>query len=134
MCMIGYNWGSLTEISLPSSEQYCYLTTTGRRTGRAHTVELWFASEPGSRTIYILAGGRYRADWVKNLGTTPNAEVRIGTVTFGGTGRIVQEPEEERLARRLVVAKYYGRNEVQSSGWEAEALPVAIDLELTKSN
>jgi deazaflavin-dependent oxidoreductase (nitroreductase family) len=132
--MMRYNWGSLTEISLPATEPYCYLTTTGRRTGSAHTVELWFAAEPGSSTIYILAGGGYRADWVKNLGTNPNAEVRIGTVTFGGTGRIVQEPEEEQLARRLIVSKYYGRKEVRSSGWEAEALPVAIDLELTKSN
>jgi deazaflavin-dependent oxidoreductase (nitroreductase family) len=132
--MLGYNWSSLTEISLPASEQYCYLTTSGRRTGSAHTVELWFAADPGSRTIYILAGGRYRADWVKNIGAYPTVEVRIGSVTLGGIGRIVQEPDEEQSARRLVVAKYYGRNEVQSSGWEAEALPVAIDLELTKSN
>ena len=37
---------------------------------------------------------------------------------------------EERLARRLVVAKYYGREEVKSEGWEAIALPVAIDLDI----
>jgi hypothetical protein len=24
-------------------EAFCYLTTTGRRTGRAHTIEIWFA-------------------------------------------------------------------------------------------
>jgi len=33
-----------------------------------------------------------------------------------------------------MVAKYYGRNEVHSSDWEAEALPVVIDLDVTKSD
>jgi hypothetical protein len=69
-------------------------------------VELWFAPEPGGRTIYILAGGGHRADWVRNIGANPKAEVRIGRTTFGGAGRIVGEPEEEQQARRLVVAKY----------------------------
>jgi len=26
-------------------EAFCYLTTTGRRTGRLHTIEMWFALE-----------------------------------------------------------------------------------------
>jgi hypothetical protein len=27
--------------------QFCYLTTTGRRTGRAHTIEIWFGEDAG---------------------------------------------------------------------------------------
>lgn len=84
---------------------------------------------PAGNTIYMLSGGGYESDWVKNIQSNPDTEVRISSSTFKARGRIVSDPEEERLARRLVVAKYYGRDEVKSSGWEAEALPVAIDLE-----
>jgi hypothetical protein len=80
----------------------------------------------------MLAGGGYRADWVKNVISNPHVHVRIGAAVFDGQGRIIREGEEQRLARSLVVAKYYGRDVVQSSGWEAEALPVAIDLEQTE--
>ncbi len=108
--------------------QFCYLTTTGRKSGRPHTIEIWFAAEKGSSTIYMLAGGGHRADWVKNIGANPAVEVKIGDTIFRGMGRVVEKPEEEILARKLVVAKYYGRDVVGTSGWEAEALPVAIDL------
>jgi len=33
-------------------EQYCYLTTQGRKSGDAHTVELWFAISPETGTLY----------------------------------------------------------------------------------
>src|SRR6186713_3406091 len=34
---------------------FAYLTTTGRRTGQPHRIEIWFAAEQGS--IYLLSGG-----------------------------------------------------------------------------
>jgi deazaflavin-dependent oxidoreductase (nitroreductase family) len=119
----------MAELGFAASEQFCYLTTTGRRTGKAHTIEIWFGGEPGGRTIYMLAGGGYEADWVKNIGANPRVQVRIAGSRLSGFGRVVAQVEEEQLARRLVVAKYYGRSKVQSRGWEAEALPVAVDLE-----
>lgn len=85
--------------------------------------------QPGGSALYMLSGGGYESDWVKNILNDPNIEVRITSRKFRATGRIVDDPEEEGLARRLVVAKYYGRAQVGSSGWEAESLPVAVDLE-----
>ena len=35
-------------------DDFCYLTTTGRTTGKPHRIEIWFARE-GS-TVYVLAG------------------------------------------------------------------------------
>jgi deazaflavin-dependent oxidoreductase (nitroreductase family) len=119
----------LAGIGLIADEQFCYLTTVGRRTGKEHTIEIWFGAEPGSHTIYMLAGGGRDADWVKNIGANPLVQVMISNMTFSGVGRVVKQTEEERLARRLVVSKYYHRNEVRSRGWEAEALPVAVDFE-----
>lgn len=125
---IEYNEGALDETGLPISEQYCYLITRGRNTGREHSIEIWFAAQPGDDTIYMLAGGGLRADWVKNMGVNPGVQVRIKERVYAGTGRVITDPQEELLARRLVVKKYYGRDRLHTSGWEAEALPVAIDL------
>lgn len=110
------------------SEQFCYLTTTGRRTANPHTIEIWFAAESGGDTLYMLAGGGESADWVRNIRQDASVYVRLGEQTFGGSGRVIADSEEEHLARLLVVSKYYGREELHTTGWEAEALPVAIDL------
>ncbi len=111
-------------------EQYCYLTTVGRRTGHSHTIEIWFAMPEDGRTLYMLAGGGESADWVKNIRREASVQVRIGDMVVGGEGRIVTDTTEEKLARRLVVSKYYGREEVRTTGWEATSLPVAVDLAL----
>ncbi|MDQ3929563.1 MAG: nitroreductase family deazaflavin-dependent oxidoreductase [Chloroflexota bacterium] len=111
-------------------EQYCYLTTVGRRTGNPHTIEIWFAMPEDGHSLYMLAGGGDRSDWVRNLRRNPSVQVRIGDRVFSGHGRVITDQGEEQLARRLVVAKYYGREQVRSTGWEATSLPVAVDLEL----
>ena len=111
-------------------EQYCYLTTIGRRTGNPHTIEIWFALSEDSRSLYMLAGGGDRSDWVKNIRHNPGVQVRIQDRVFGGQGRVITNPAEEKLARRLVVSKYYGREKVRTTGWEATSLPVVVDLEL----
>ncbi len=110
-------------------EQYCYLTTVGRWTGNPHTIEIWFAMPEDGGKLYMLSGGGERADWVKNIRHQPNVQVRIGSIELGGRGRIVADPEEDKLARRLVISKYYGREEVRTTGWEATSLPVAVDLQ-----
>jgi deazaflavin-dependent oxidoreductase (nitroreductase family) len=108
-----------------AAESYCYLTTTGRVTGRPHTIEIWFGLQ-GNR-LYMLAGGRNRADWVRNLHRQPRVSVRIATQTFEGTAGIVSNPEEDALARRLLLAKYQRGNDLTE--WGRTALPVYIDLE-----
>ena len=120
---------SMDELHALAAEEFGYLTTTGRRTGRPHTIEIWFAHDGDGPALYMLAGGGYDADWVKNIQQQPQVSIRIGERTFAGRGRIITDPDEDRRARRVVVKKYYGRDELHSEGWEAEALPVAIDTE-----
>lgn len=109
---------------LPDPE-FCHLTTTGRVTGRPHTVELWFASS-GS-TVYFLSDGG-GADWVRNLRRTPEAVVAIDGVSHAGTGRLVFEPEEEAHARRTLPAKYQGGYPGDLTEWGETATLVAVDL------
>ena len=52
-----------------SSEQYCYLTTRGRVTGRPHRIEIWFAID--GETLYMLSGGGERSDWSRTCAAPP---------------------------------------------------------------
>jgi len=47
------------------SDDYLYLTTTGRHSGNPHRVEIWFALS--GATAYLLSGRGERSDWVRNL-------------------------------------------------------------------
>lgn len=112
-----------------ASDSFCYLTTTGRVSGRLHEIEIWFALD--GNTLYMLAGN-HGSDWVKNIQHNPSVSVRLRDRVFAGRGRIVApESDEDRRARELVGPKY---NEWQPgqphTGWTWTALPVAIDLEV----
>jgi deazaflavin-dependent oxidoreductase (nitroreductase family) len=108
------------------AEQYCYLTTRGRVTGRPHRIEIWFAIEKD--TLYMLSGGGSRSDWVKNLLTTPAVTIELGAGRFVGQARIVAGPAEDELARTLVHDKYAAGYGGDLSGWRRSALPIAVDL------
>jgi deazaflavin-dependent oxidoreductase (nitroreductase family) len=113
----------------PFSDAFCYITTTGRVTGRPHEIEIWFAMR--GATIYMLAGGRERADWVRNIVADPNVNVRIGEKFFAGTGRLISPTaDEDRLARQLLLEKYSPTYSGDLTDWGETALPVAIDLAL----
>ena len=109
-----------------AKEDFCYVTTTGRVTGKRREIEIWFGND--GDTLYMLSGGRDSSDWVRNIRKTPGVRVRIGTQRFRGTGRIVTEKDEDALARRLVLEKYAPRYSGSLSDWGKNALPVAIDL------
>ncbi|MBD0322657.1 MAG: nitroreductase family deazaflavin-dependent oxidoreductase, partial [Aldersonia sp.] len=87
-----------------ANEPFCYLTTRGRVTGQPHRIEIWFALD-GS-TLYMLSGGRDRSDWVKNLRKTPQVTVELRGLVISGHGRIVDDPDEDEIARTLVHDKY----------------------------
>jgi deazaflavin-dependent oxidoreductase (nitroreductase family) len=105
---------------------FCYVTTSGRRTGRPHTIEIWFARRED--TLYLLSGGGDRSDWVRNLRADPAVQVRVGDRTWRAVARLVDDPAEDALARRLLASKYQGWHEGRPlSGWARTALPVALD-------
>jgi deazaflavin-dependent oxidoreductase (nitroreductase family) len=112
-----------------ATEQFCYITTKGRRTGNPHEIEIWFGLE-GS-TLYMLSGGRERSDWVRNIRADPSVRVHIGAREFSGTGRAVEAgTDEDALARRLLLEKYSPTYSGDLTDWGRTALSVAIDLNL----
>jgi deazaflavin-dependent oxidoreductase (nitroreductase family) len=109
-----------------ADEQYCYLTTTGRVTGRPHRIEIWFAIDQDA--LYMLSGGGDRSDWVKNLCRDPGVTVEIGTGNFEGRARVVTDPTESERARALVHDKYAPGYRGDLTSWRRTSLPIAIDL------
>ncbi len=111
-----------------SREQFCYLTTAGRASGRPHEIEIWFALD-GSK-LYMLAGN-HRSDWVRNIDHTPRVTVRIAGRIMQGHGRRVEIGSREEERARVLVGTKYGewRPGRTRTGWTWEALPMAVDLE-----
>jgi len=112
-----------------ANEEYCYVTTKGRVTGKPHEIEIWFGAI--GDTIYLLSGGGDKAEWVKNMRVQPWVEVRIGKHNFKGQVRFELKTEEETQVRELLAAKYQGwRKGRRLSEWARSALAVAIELKV----
>jgi deazaflavin-dependent oxidoreductase (nitroreductase family) len=111
-----------------ASEDYLYLTTTGRVSGKPHRIEIWFALS--GDTAYLLSGGGEGSDWVRNLRADPHVGVRIGDRDLTATARLVEAgTDEDALARRLVFDKYAPGYSGDLTDWRASAVPVALDLD-----
>ena len=114
-----------TGLAALADESFCYLTTTGRRTGRPHEIEIWFALRDDA--LFLLAGGGERADWVRNLVADPSVQLRIDDRRFDARAEVVPASEDDGDARRLLAAKYQDWEEGRPlSDWAASALLVRI--------
>jgi len=84
---------------------YLYLTTTGRVTGQAREIEIWFA-EHGGR--FYLVAERESANWVRNIQAQPQVKVRVGDAEFNAIARVVHdgEPGLAAIVKALFDAKY----------------------------
>jgi len=78
--------------------------------------------------IYLLSGGGDVSDWVKNLREHPTVGLRLGDRDMICHARLVDDPDEDELARGSLFAKYSTRYEGDLREWSRTALPVAIEL------
>jgi deazaflavin-dependent oxidoreductase (nitroreductase family) len=118
--------GSRHDPSAHADEEFAYLTTAGRRTGQPHTIEIWFAVDRG--VVYMMAGGRERSDWVRNLIAQPAVRLQIGDDDWDAQARVVDaETEEDTRVRPLLREKYASSSDDLVS-WARTALPVALEV------
>ena len=107
---------------------FLYLTTTGRRSGRPHRIEIWFAAHRGK--VYLLSGGRDRSDWMHNLQANGRVSVELAGEHHVGVARVLEPgTAEDRLARELLVAKYEPVEHDSLEEWGRMSLPVVIEFE-----
>jgi deazaflavin-dependent oxidoreductase (nitroreductase family) len=102
----------------------CRLTTTGRSTGQPRRITIWFAAV--GDVIYMLAGGREEAHWVRNIGANPVVRVQIQRRSFEGRARAIEGEQDDPVAREAIAAKYGTKHLTK---WLRESLPIRIDFE-----
>jgi deazaflavin-dependent oxidoreductase (nitroreductase family) len=92
-------------MKLLRNEKLAYLTTIGRKSGKPHTVELWFAYASGR--IFLSHEGDYTG-WIKNIIQTNRVRIRIGTIDLQAEATILDEGNSQDLGKRALYEKYYG--------------------------
>ena len=96
-----------------------YLTTTGRVSGQARTIEIWFTHYEGR--LYLNAEHGHDAQWVRNIVMDPFVHIQLQHQEFDGNARVLDRQQDQalwRLVADLSRHKY---------GW-GEGLPVEISL------
>jgi deazaflavin-dependent oxidoreductase (nitroreductase family) len=114
------------------------LTTTGRKSGRRRVTPLQYELIGGD--YYLGAARGLQADWVRNIRSNPQVEVRVGRKQFQGIAEVITEASrfadflEVRLERHprmigLIMEKAHGLPRCPSRGQleklaETEALVI----------
>jgi len=88
-----------------SKEKFAHLTTVGRKTGRPHTVEVWFST--AGQKIFLSHEGDY-TDWMRNLAKNKHVTIRIGRSSLEADAAILSRGEPKELGKRSLYEKYYG--------------------------
>ena len=115
-----------TWLASEASAPYAYLTTTGRRTGQSHRIEIWFGVQDDR--MYLMSGGRDRSDWVRNIRAEGRVTVELGGEAREGIAHIVEPgTAEDGLARDLLVGKYATPGNPLSD-WKKRSLPVVVEF------
>lgn len=81
------------------------LTTVGRKSGKRHTVTVWFVVADASR-FYVQHVRGASADWYKNLRKTPTVEVDFGDGPQPARATPIEDPTEIARVLKLVRRKY----------------------------
>ncbi len=90
----------------PGEPEFLYLTTRGRRSGRARQIEIWFTERDGR--YYVIAEQLWEAQWVKNLVADPRVLVRVVDREFHARARVVEVESDLRQAVQELSEKKYG--------------------------
>lgn len=84
-----------------------HLATTGRRTGKRHTVEVWFAA--GKDKLYLSHEGT-ETDWMKNIKKSSKVTIQIGDQELEGKATYLQDGTDESWSGKVALyEKYYGK-------------------------
>ncbi|HKM51179.1 MAG TPA: nitroreductase/quinone reductase family protein [Candidatus Bathyarchaeia archaeon] len=98
---------SSQDLNKSGPQKLIHLTTRGRKTGKLHTVELWFSLNGGK--VYLSHEGE-ETDWMKNIRADEKVAFEIGGRRFNGRARHLEDlTEEAETAKVGLYEKYYGK-------------------------
>lgn len=83
---------SSSKASKLDREQYLYLTTRGRKSGRDREIEIWFTERKGR--FYVIA--EYQTShWLHNLSADSAVRVRVGERSFAARARVLGQADAD---------------------------------------
>lgn len=100
-------------------DDFLYLTTTGRKSGNPHEIEIWFVAH--GDCYYLCAEQKERSHWVQNIQHHPAITVRVNGRVFPGTGRALDATADTELIR--VVSGIFDQKYQWSEGLLVELCP-----------
>jgi deazaflavin-dependent oxidoreductase (nitroreductase family) len=98
-------------------ERVLYLTTIGRKSGQARSIEIWFIIS--QQRFYLLAERGLKAQWVQNILANPAVSIRLKQGDLPGRGRVLDRERDRQEWH--AVADLFRRKYGWGEGW-----PVAI--------
>jgi deazaflavin-dependent oxidoreductase (nitroreductase family) len=92
------------------------LTTTGRKSGRPHTVLLTSPVRDGDAVVVVASrgGADHHPAWFLNLRANPDVEAKVGNESRRTMRARVAEPDERARLWPRVVTKYKGYGDYQA--------------------
>jgi deazaflavin-dependent oxidoreductase (nitroreductase family) len=105
---------------------FCYLTTTGRRSGRPHRIEIWFVVHDGA--AWLLTERAPETDWARNLRADPAVTLEIGGWQGPATATAEDDLAPDAPVRAALAARYqasYGPEDLRP--WARTALAVRVE-------
>lgn len=110
-------------------ERLVLLTVVGRKSGKPHTVKIWFTAENGK--VFVTSARGMDAQWVKNLRKTPAVTVKIGEMTFQGTAVWREDDKVRTEVIPLFLRKYFLAKVFKWIGWYSVIFAFEITPEKT---
>jgi deazaflavin-dependent oxidoreductase (nitroreductase family) len=112
-------------------ESLVQLTVKGRKTGKPHTVKIWFATD--QEKIYVTSARGADAHWIKNLRKTPEVTLQIGSTTLKGSAVWREGPGVRAEIFPLFFRKYFLARIFKWIGWYKEPFAFAITPQQTET-
>src|SRR5215831_6181937 len=97
--------GTKADLEKVANESTVELTTTGRKSGKAHTTSIWFVYDQGR--LYLQSGKEGKSDWYQNLKKNPQLSLKIATLTFSGKAKFIIDTKEAERIHGLFSSKYF---------------------------
>jgi len=94
----------LTRLGAVADRGTLRITTRGRKTGRPHTVTIWFVVD--GRTIF-LGTLDARRDWVRNVQKSPDVTLEVDGLRLRGRATAIADAALEARVRDLLAQKYW---------------------------
>ena len=78
--------------------------------------------------VYLMAGGRDRSDWVRNLIAQPSVRLQVGEHDWDAHARVVDAGTDEDARVRPLLRDKYANASDDLVSWARTALPVALEI------